>query len=422
MHISEQLTNRLGAGFVSSAWFARFRMDANKQLGNKSGASKIMGKITSLVTDVGTAVFRGPIDENILAAMESHRLLMSQGVQIGNFSGYENVIFGHKIISRNTPLHISEAVGAKTGAVITTVGQRVGIMGVAATKKIGGFFSGILQGPTGLLNKVLGFISNTINAPPPKKQKINIWIIIGGVALLIVLFVLPMFNQSMIDTSLATHVGGSANGGVTTDCQTTPSDPLCTFTPCTGDCRWPASGIISQGPASAAYCSSVASNNAPSHASGSSANGIDIASFSGGPVYTPKAGTALLVYSGCADNSGHLGDVCGGRPDHPEYAGYGNHVILKTDDGYTLIFGHLDSAIGVQPNQRVAAYAQIGWMDQTGNSSGTHLHFGVLSGGNVLDFVPSGNPTLTPNAINGCVDNTAGCTKSCPVAEITAGK
>lgn len=68
--------------------------------------------------------------------------------------------------------------------------------------------------------------------------------------------------------------------------------------------------------------------------------------------------------------------------------GYGNTVIIKNDDGYYCLYGHLASYADLKAGDRVTAGQQIGVVGSTGRSSGNHLHFEVRSGsasGNAVD-------------------------------------
>lgn len=56
--------------------------------------------------------------------------------------------------------------------------------------------------------------------------------------------------------------------------------------------------------------------------------------------------------------------------------GYGHAVVLRTDDGYTIILGHLDSVDAVA-GQRVPIGARLGLSGSTGKSTGPHLHLEV---------------------------------------------
>lgn len=422
-NILGEMTDRWGSNFVNSAWFTQLRTDANRMIGDQKGMLRVTTRFASFASDVATTVFRGPRIEYVLAYVETYRLTATQGVQMTGIAHYHNIAMGYggQLIRMGADYAMRAGVKAGIKKAAAGIAAKIGVE-AAAGAATGGLATVAMVAADalkGLVNKGAALLKGLLFMGNSKNPEDNLLLIVGaGVVLVFFLPIFPLlnipaFNQSMIDTSIANSTGGGMESGPIINCQLTPEDPQCKFTACTGDCRWPASGIITQGPRTGQFCSVRTS-----HTAGSGANGIDIASFSGGPVYTPRAGTVVVVFGSCANNSGHLGDTCGGSP---QYAGYGNHVILKTDDGHMLIFGHLESAIGVQAGQHVDAGAQVGWMDQTGNSSGTHLHFGVLAGGNVLDFVPPGNPALSPEAINGCINNTAGCTKTCPTAPVTAG-
>jgi murein DD-endopeptidase MepM/ murein hydrolase activator NlpD len=62
-------------------------------------------------------------------------------------------------------------------------------------------------------------------------------------------------------------------------------------------------------------------------------------------------------------------------------SGYGAWVLLQHADGTVTRYGHINSWT-VQVGQRVFAGDQIGTIGNRGNSTGPHLHFSVLLGGN----------------------------------------
>ncbi|KKP51329.1 MAG: Peptidase M23 family protein [Candidatus Roizmanbacteria bacterium GW2011_GWA2_33_33] len=108
---------------------------------------------------------------------------------------------------------------------------------------------------------------------------------------------------------------------------------------------WPTSGSITQYP--------VAYHMA-----------LDIANPSQPPVLAADSGT--VIYAGCLN------------------WGYGCHVIIDHGNGYQSLYAHLSS---YSPNagDSVSQGSQIGNMGSTGRSTGTHLHFEVRSGGQVLN-------------------------------------
>jgi murein DD-endopeptidase MepM/ murein hydrolase activator NlpD len=99
--------------------------------------------------------------------------------------------------------------------------------------------------------------------------------------------------------------------------------------------------------------------------------GIDITGQLGNPVRAADNG--VVVYSGWND------------------WGYGNVIVIDHGDGWQTLYAHL-SAIYVGCSAGVGQGATIGLIGTTGNSSGPHLHFEIMSdaGGKVnpWDFLP----------------------------------
>ncbi|MEW6085440.1 MAG: peptidoglycan DD-metalloendopeptidase family protein [Chloroflexota bacterium] len=88
-------------------------------------------------------------------------------------------------------------------------------------------------------------------------------------------------------------------------------------------------------------------------------NGIDYGIPNGTPINAAAAGTVALVGF--------------------ENGGYGNYVKLSHTDGsktYYTYYAHLASA-AVSAGQKVKAGAVVGYSNNTGASTGPHLHFGL---------------------------------------------
>ncbi len=86
--------------------------------------------------------------------------------------------------------------------------------------------------------------------------------------------------------------------------------------------------------------------------------GIDIAGALGNAIYTSDNG--VVVYAGWND------------------WGYGNVVVIDHDGGWQTLYAHM-SALNVGCGQSVMQGDVIGYFGSTGNSSGPHLHFEMLS-------------------------------------------
>ncbi|MEK7606631.1 MAG: peptidoglycan DD-metalloendopeptidase family protein [Patescibacteria group bacterium] len=81
---------------------------------------------------------------------------------------------------------------------------------------------------------------------------------------------------------------------------------------------------------------------------------------------------------------------------------YGNHIIIRHSNGYLTLYAHLKyGTILVSKGNKVSAGQEIATADNTGCSSGSHLHFEVRdSKGNKVN--PYGDP---PDYKNGCGTN-----------------
>jgi murein DD-endopeptidase MepM/ murein hydrolase activator NlpD len=94
--------------------------------------------------------------------------------------------------------------------------------------------------------------------------------------------------------------------------------------------------------------------------------GIDIAAGSGSPV---RAATDGVVKKASW------------------YGGYGNAVIIDHGGGVQTLYGH-NSALSVQPGDRVRAGQVIAKVGSTGDSTGPHLHFEVQVDGKAVNPRP----------------------------------
>lgn len=95
-------------------------------------------------------------------------------------------------------------------------------------------------------------------------------------------------------------------------------------------------------------------------------DGIDILGDHGTPIYATARGKAERAQYG---------------------GGYGYHVVLKNEQGYETLYAHL-SKLEVRPNQAIEQGQLIGYMGNTGRSTGTHLHYSVFRNGQAVDPKP----------------------------------
>ncbi len=111
-----------------------------------------------------------------------------------------------------------------------------------------------------------------------------------------------------------------------------------------GGCIWPTSGRVTSG---------FGSRWGRLHA------GVDIGAPTGTPIWATKDGT--VIFSGVQ-------------------SGYGNVVILSHGGGLTTLYGH-QSRIAASNGKQVRQGETIGYVGNTGRSTGPHLHFETRYGG-----------------------------------------
>ena len=99
-------------------------------------------------------------------------------------------------------------------------------------------------------------------------------------------------------------------------------------------------------------------------------NAIDIANECGSLVIAPAGGTVLKVKSGWN-------------------MGAGNYLTILHLNGVITVYYHL-SIIRVEPGQKVNSGEIIGFMGNTGRTTGCHLHFEVRNAQNFLSKYPVG--------------------------------
>ena len=112
--------------------------------------------------------------------------------------------------------------------------------------------------------------------------------------------------------------------------------------------------------------------------------GIDISGTGfGSPIYSSTDGVVISTVSECAD-SGTYGSSCGG--------GYGNDVTVRTSTGLYVIYAHLKHNLLVSTGQSVYKGQGVGYMGNSGSSTGTHLHFQISSSPTIWERGSSYDP------------------------------
>lgn len=110
--------------------------------------------------------------------------------------------------------------------------------------------------------------------------------------------------------------------------------------------------------------------------------GIDISGAGnfGSQIYAANDGKVVYAYSSCPSRGKGISDTCGGS--------LGNSVTIEHADGYYTKYGHLTSNVRVKVGQTVKKGDIIGYMGNSGSSTGAHLHFAVSKGSQTSYFNP----------------------------------
>lgn len=93
-------------------------------------------------------------------------------------------------------------------------------------------------------------------------------------------------------------------------------------------------------------------------------SGIDFTAPTGTPIYATGNGRVSLVEQG--------------------HRGYGNHVVISHGFGYQTLYAHMFRT-KVKQGQEVKRGELIGYIGNTGLSSGPHLHYEVVKGGKKIN-------------------------------------
>jgi murein DD-endopeptidase MepM/ murein hydrolase activator NlpD len=117
----------------------------------------------------------------------------------------------------------------------------------------------------------------------------------------------------------------------------------------------------------------------------------------------PRRGTLFMHQGidfaaelGTAVHAAADGVVTGAAPN----GGYGNWIEIEHEEKLSTRYGHLSSfAPGIEPGVRVQKGDLIGFVGNTGRSTGPHLHFELWSNGKPIN--PVTHPSMNPPHLSG---------------------
>jgi hypothetical protein len=115
-----------------------------------------------------------------------------------------------------------------------------------------------------------------------------------------------------------------------------------------------------------------------------------------------NGGIDWAVFTGTPIKAAQNGKISVTRHDA---TGYGTHVRIQHDNGYLTIYGHLAS-FSVNVGDQVQAGQVIGLSDNTGNSTGPHLHFELRHNNTPIDPMPLLVVSLEPEVPTGPTEPT----------------
>ena len=127
------------------------------------------------------------------------------------------------------------------------------------------------------------------------------------------------------------------------------------------DLRWPLSSQYNS------ISSYFGPRNKPGANASSYHKGIDIPAPQGTPIYAAAAGTVKLIQV------------------ESESGGSGNYTQIEHSKGIVTEYMHQSKFANIKVGMKVKKGQLIGYVGNTGNSYGAHLHFGVIDNGERKD-------------------------------------
>lgn len=371
---SQQIYNR-----VSQRLVARFVQSTVGKAAIRGGTRvliKILGKETTkkILQAIGGSVSGGTLAVVIEIADKVWSFVSNLPIVKDIISGakklFKKGVNGAMLMAGFAGAAIASLAGAGIGVIVGSAAAGAGSVALMQGVFTGtGAAVGALQGVGTFVGNVSGMLVEVavVSVATPIIVTIIVTPIVVALLLFIInssAYVLPKSLNYTIDMSSIVPLGSGMD-----------------FPHC-----FPVRGIITQGPKGPS-CSS--------HCSGEelNANAIDIGA-SGIDRILPVPVRA--THNGTVTRTGY------------DYTGYGKHVVLSSRDGtFSTIYGHLDTIL--VSSGPVQAGTTIGFMGNTGQSTGKHLHYGLKSNSHasILGSVPSIqlNANISDTDLNSCYAN-----------------
>jgi len=153
------------------------------------------------------------------------------------------------------------------------------------------------------------------------------------------------YMATYVPPTQAPSSGSSGGGGAQDSTPTVPS----------GGWMVPCSYVLLSSP--------FGNRTSPTAGASSNHQGIDLAGSRGTPIKASKAGVVTVRSSSRSA---------------------GNYVTIKHDDTYSSIYMHMENSI-VSKGQMVSQGQVIGYMGDSGITTGVHLHFGIIKNGGYVN-------------------------------------
>ena len=97
-------------------------------------------------------------------------------------------------------------------------------------------------------------------------------------------------------------------------------------------------------------------------------------------------GKVVYVQDGYSNMKGSVGSIA-----------YGNYIKIEHGNGYETLYAHLASGINIKNGSNVSKGQVLGYMSDSGNAYGKHLHFEVFKNGVKIDPYPYLDSNLFEN-------------------------